>query len=68
VVPLYAGIEALRGGGESVQYGGRLCKGQRFQTADGRTRFLPVAIPEPAPRNGRFLLSTRRGQQLNSIA
>ena len=68
VVPLYAGIEDLREGGDSIQYGGRLlCQGQRFDTADGRARFVPVEIPEPAPRNGRFRLSTRRGKQFNSM-
>jgi molybdopterin-dependent oxidoreductase alpha subunit len=68
VAPQYSGIEELREGGESVQYGGpRLCEGQRFPTEDGSARFLPVRIPDPAPVDGRFLLSTRRGKQFNSM-
>jgi molybdopterin-dependent oxidoreductase alpha subunit len=68
VVPLYAGIERLEQGGDSFQYGGpRLCEGPRFPTPDGRARFLPLAIPDPAPTDGRFRLSTRRGKQFNSM-
>jgi predicted molibdopterin-dependent oxidoreductase YjgC len=68
VVPLYAGIERLEQGGDSFQYGGpRLCEGPRFPTPDGRARFLPLAIPDPTPTDGRFRLSTRRGKQFNSM-
>ncbi len=68
VVPSYAGIEQLRAIGDSVQIGGeRLCAGGVFPTPDGRARFSVVV---PAPRDvpeGRFLLSTRRGKQFNSM-
>ena len=68
VVPAYAGIEQLRAIGDSIQLGGeRLCAGGVFPTADGRGRFGVVA---PVPRNvpeGRFVLSTRRGKQFNSM-
>jgi len=68
VVPAYAGIAALRGGGDSFQSGGRLlCDGERFDTPDGRARFSTVAIPDPPPDDGSFLLSTRRGKQFNSM-
>jgi molybdopterin-dependent oxidoreductase alpha subunit len=67
VVPSYRGIEAL-GPGEAFQYGGpRLCEGWHFPTADGRARFLPVTLPEPAPADGRLALATRRGKQFNSM-
>jgi molybdopterin-dependent oxidoreductase alpha subunit len=67
VVPSYRGIEAL-GPGESFQYGGpRLCEGWEFPTSDGRARFLPVTLPEPAPADGRLALATRRGKQFNSM-
>jgi molybdopterin-dependent oxidoreductase alpha subunit len=68
VVPLYAGIEKLREGGESFQYGGpRLCEGWEFPTADGLAHFTSVR-PQPNERaDGRFRLSTRRGKQFNSM-
>jgi molybdopterin-dependent oxidoreductase alpha subunit len=68
VVPAYEGIERLREGGDSVQYGGRrLCEGGRFETDDGRARFAPVPIPDPVARDGAFAVSTRRGKQFNSM-
>jgi molybdopterin-dependent oxidoreductase alpha subunit len=68
VMPLYAGIERLRRAGDQVQYGGRvLYEGGRFQTADGKGHFSVVAPPESEPPPGRFLLSTRRGKQFNSM-
>jgi predicted molibdopterin-dependent oxidoreductase YjgC len=68
VVPTYAGVERLREGGDSFQWGGpRLCEGWRFATSDGRARFSAV-MPAPAsPVSGRFRLSTRRGKQFNSM-
>ncbi len=68
VVPAYEGIERLREGGDSVQYGGRrLCEGGHFDTEDGRARFAPVPIPDPVARDGAFAVSTRRGKQFNSM-
>jgi anaerobic selenocysteine-containing dehydrogenase len=68
VVPSYAGIEELRDGGDSFQYGGRrLCEGWQFPTADGRARFLPLRVPPLVPADGRLRLSTRRGKQFNSM-
>jgi predicted molibdopterin-dependent oxidoreductase YjgC len=68
VVPAYAGIERLATTGDAFQIGGeRLCEGGAFPTADGRARFAAVA---PAPHevpDGRFVLSTRRGKQFNSM-
>jgi predicted molibdopterin-dependent oxidoreductase YjgC len=68
VVPLYTGIEELRDGGDSFQYGGpRLCEGWEFATPDGRARFLPVSLPVLGGDDGRLRLSTRRGKQFNSM-
>lgn len=68
VAPLYAGIERLARKGDHVQWGGRiLCRDGRFPTPDGRARFTPVSPPESALADGRFLLSTRRGKQFNSM-
>jgi predicted molibdopterin-dependent oxidoreductase YjgC len=68
VVPDYAGIENLREGGDSFQYGGpRLCEGWRFPTPEGKARFLPVSVPDPRAIDGRFRLATRRGKQFNSM-
>jgi molybdopterin-dependent oxidoreductase alpha subunit len=68
VVPAYAGIEHLRETGDAIQVGGeRLCEGGHFPTPDGRAQFTAVA---PAPNlvpDGRFVLSTRRGKQFNSM-
>ncbi|MBA2506850.1 MAG: FdhF/YdeP family oxidoreductase [Thermoleophilaceae bacterium] len=62
VVPRYQGIAALEEGGDSFQYGGRLlCE-------TGEVKFLPVSAPERIEREpGRFLVSTRRGKQFNSM-
>ena len=68
VVELYRGIGELRKEGDSFQYGGpMLCDGWRFPTADGRARFNRPRIPDAAPADGRFNLSTRRGKQFNSM-
>ena len=68
VVPAYAGIETLRETGDAIQVGGeRLCTDGVFPTADGRARFsvvVPTTIDVPP---GRYLLSTRRGKQFNSM-
>jgi molybdopterin-dependent oxidoreductase alpha subunit len=67
-VPAYAGIEALREKGDHVQWGGRiLCRDGVFPTEDGRARFFVATPPESRLEPGRFLLSTRRGKQFNSM-
>jgi predicted molibdopterin-dependent oxidoreductase YjgC len=68
-IPLYKGIESLREKGDQVQWGGRtLYADGRFATPDGKARFARV---EPAARTtaraDRFVLSTRRGKQFNSM-
>ncbi|MGH9054162.1 MAG: FdhF/YdeP family oxidoreductase [Acidimicrobiia bacterium] len=68
VVPMYAGIESLAQSGDQVQWGGpRLCEGWQFPTPDGRARFSAVSPPEASVPEGKFLLSTRRGKQFNSM-
>jgi molybdopterin-dependent oxidoreductase alpha subunit len=64
----YEGIEKLREAGDSFQYGGpMLCEGPSFPTPDGKAHFNRVAIPDPRPEDGRFVVSTRRGKQFNSM-
>jgi molybdopterin-dependent oxidoreductase alpha subunit len=68
VVPAYKGIETLRAIGDEFQIGGaHLCADGVFPTADGRARFSVVAPPERQVPEGRFVLSTRRGKQFNSM-
>jgi predicted molibdopterin-dependent oxidoreductase YjgC len=66
--PGYAGIERLRKQGDQVQYGGRiLYEGGQFKTPDGKGHFAALTPPELSLPAGKFLLSTRRGKQFNSI-
>ena len=68
VVPMYAGIEHLGRTGDAVQWGGRhLCSDGRFPTSTGRARFSPLEPPERNLPEGRFLVTTRRGKQFNSM-
>ncbi len=67
VCPTYKGIAKLRKKGDSVQYGGRHLLVDRCSTPDGKGHFTVVELPEEKVQNGRFLLSTRRGKQFNSI-
>ena len=68
VVPAYAGIEHLHETGDAIQIGGvRLCAGGAFPTADGRARFAAVQPVTRTVGDGRFVLSTRRGKQFNSM-
>ena len=68
VVPFYDGIQRLRTTGDQVQWGGpRLCDGWVFPTPDGKAHFDDVAPRDPRPPEGRYLLSSRRGKQFNSM-
>ena len=67
-VPAYAGIASLRAKGDHVQWGGRvLCRDGEFPTPDGQAGFQVSAPPEAQLPDGRFLMSTRRGKQFNSM-
>ncbi|HST86798.1 MAG TPA: FdhF/YdeP family oxidoreductase [Ktedonobacterales bacterium] len=68
VMPNYAGIETLRKQGDQVQYGGRfLYAGGQFKTTDGKGHFSALTPPELSLAEGKFILSTRRGKQFNSL-
>ncbi len=68
IVPSYVGIEDLAKTGDAVQWGGtRLCEHGEFPTPDGRARFTPVTARERDVPEGKFLLTTRRGKQFNSM-
>jgi len=71
VMPLYKGIGGLMREGDWVQYGGqRLLEGGVCpKMPDGRARFSPLELPETPTRRepARFLLTTRRGSQFNSM-
>jgi molybdopterin-dependent oxidoreductase alpha subunit len=68
VMPTYAGIERLRKAGDQVQYGGRyLYANGEFKTPDGKGHFSALTPPELRLPEGKFLLSTRRGKQFNSL-
>jgi molybdopterin-dependent oxidoreductase alpha subunit len=67
-IPLYAGIEKLEKPGDSVQWGGEtLFADGRFATPDGKAHFATPSLPKRDPLDRRFLVSTRRGKQFNSM-
>jgi molybdopterin-dependent oxidoreductase alpha subunit len=67
VCPTYKGIANLRKKGDNFQYGGPRLLVDRFLTPDGKGHFSPIGLPEEDVPAGRFLLSTRRGKQFNSM-
>lgn len=68
LVPAYRGIKDLAKAGDSFQWGGpHLGAHGDFPTSDRRARFADVAPPRSEIPPGRFLLSTRRGKQFNSM-
>ncbi len=68
MVPAYAGIERLEKKGDALQWGGpRLCEGWRFDTPDGLAHFKALRPPAAEIPEGMFFLSTRRGNQFNSM-
>jgi predicted molibdopterin-dependent oxidoreductase YjgC len=70
IVPFYEGVQHLKNGGDSFQYGGpHLCAGGVFPTPDGRGRFWAVDVPAIPETKGRttFLVTTRRGKQFNTL-
>jgi molybdopterin-dependent oxidoreductase alpha subunit len=67
-MPSYKGIEQLSKKGDQVQYGGRyLYAGGVFETPDKMGHFTPLSPPELELPPGKFMLSTRRGKQFNSM-
>ena len=68
VVPAYQGIQQLRKKGDQIQWGGpRLCADYRFNTPDGKAHFEIPRWPDRALPPGKFFVSTRRGNQFNSM-
>jgi molybdopterin-dependent oxidoreductase alpha subunit len=67
VCPAYHGIGKLRRRGDQFQYGGPHLLVESCPTPDGKGHFSAVALPALQPSNGRYILSTRRGKQFNSI-
>jgi molybdopterin-dependent oxidoreductase alpha subunit len=67
VCPTYKGIGGLRKKGDNFQYGGPRLLVDRFLTPDGKGHFSPISLPEENVPASRFLLSTRRGKQFNSM-
>lgn len=81
IVPFYDGIQNLKHTGDAVQYGGpHLCADWKFPTPDGKAHFRAAPLPltpslsssdeervAARPGEGRFIVSTRRGKQFNSL-
>jgi len=67
VCPAYKGIARLQTKGDSFQYGGKHLLADGFPTPDGKGRFTAVDLPEQPVPAGKFLLSSRRGKQFNSM-
>ena len=67
-MPLYRGIETLAAEGQWVQWGGARLGSNGFpQMPEGRAAFTCIDLPTTALPEGKFLLTTRRGKQFNSI-
>jgi molybdopterin-dependent oxidoreductase alpha subunit len=68
VVPFYDGIQNLKKMGDQFQYGGKhLCEGWKFNTTDGKAHFVPVRPVNDGIPDGKFMVTTRRGKQFNSM-
>ena len=67
VCPTYKGIAKLQKKGDSFQYGGKHLLTDRFLTPDGKGHFTAVDLPEEQVPEGKFILSSRRGRQFNSM-
>jgi molybdopterin-dependent oxidoreductase alpha subunit len=68
-MPVYKGIETLSKEGDWLQWGGPLlCAGGEFPNLpDRRARLTPLRPPPLELPEGRFILTTRRGKQFNSM-
>jgi anaerobic selenocysteine-containing dehydrogenase len=67
-MPLYQGIGQLKAEGDQLQWGGaRLCANGFPNMPEGRARFSLVKLPRIDVPVGKFLLTSRRGKQFNSI-
>lgn len=67
-MPMYAGVDSLEREGQWVQWGGKHLFTDGFtKMPGGRARFTNVRLPETTIPAGRFLMTTRRGKQFNSM-
>jgi molybdopterin-dependent oxidoreductase alpha subunit len=67
ICQVYKGIASLVRKGDNFQYGGPRLLADRFLTPDGKGHFTAIELPEAQIPPDRFLLSTRRGKQFNSL-
>ena len=67
VCPTYRGIVKLQQKGDSFQYGGPRLLADGFATPSGKGCFSAVELPQEQVPKGKFVVSTRRGRQFNSI-
>ncbi len=67
VCPTYRGIGRLCKKGDSFQYGGPHLLAESFATPSGKGQFSAIELPQEQVPKGKFLLSTRRGKQFNSV-
>lgn len=68
LMPIYRGIDQLVAEGDQLQWGGaRLCADGFPNMPDGKAKFTRVAVPRIDVPLGRFMLTSRRGKQFNSI-
>lgn len=67
ICPAYQGIGKLQQKGDSFQYGGPRLLESGFATPSGKGSFSTVDLPQDHVPKGKFVVSTRRGKQFNSI-
>lgn len=68
LMPIYRGIEQLSQEGDQMQWGGPSLGVDGFPNMpDNRARFSVVKLPRVDVPVGRFMLTSRRGKQFNSI-
>lgn len=67
ICPAYRGIAELQQKGDSFQYGGPRLLADGFATPSGKGIFSAIDLPQDAVPKGKFVVSTRRGKQFNSI-
>lgn len=67
LMPLYRGIERLSKQGDQLQWGGPQLGRETFATPDGRAHLPVVQLPDVRVPAGRYMLTSRRGKQFNSI-
>lgn len=68
LMPLYQGIEKLERAGDHIQWGGPQLGTTTFRTSDGKAHLSLVPLPFTEIPPGRFMLTSRRGKQFNSMS